>query len=533
MPSPVLIIGAGINGAAIARELVQQRIPMIVVDQGDIASGATAYSSRLIHGGLRYLEYGEFDLVRESLEERTHWLAMAPDFVQPMRFVIPVQTRFGGLWNAASRFLNLPNSLSGKPAKNGRGLWTIRMGLKFYDIYARDKTLPRSCVLSSEQKLPLNPDAAHWQCEYSDAQMLYPERFTVALFQDAAQIAAENGTQFELHTYHQVELRGKQAILKKGAHSQARTQDISNEEVKSWEPPLIINASGAWVDRTLKGLHVESKQLMGGTKGSHFLTSHSGLCEIFHGASVENLVNGPRAVYAEASDGRPVFLIPFANRVLVGTTDEPFLGDPAEAVATPAELEYLVGVVNHLFPHVSLKTTDIDQHYCGVRPLPFVGPSSPSAITRRHWIEQNDASPIPLISIIGGKLTTCRVLAREVVETVCIKLDAPFESVENERPLHDPIKSCSKPPLGTDIFGNVEFGREMIRRAIREEWITCLEDLVERRLMTVFNTTVNRDALVTFAKLMSEEGKINSNDIESQVDQVISTWARRYGKKVV
>src|SRR3954452_2281170 len=120
---PVLILGAGINGAALARELVLNGVPVWVVDQADIASGATAYSSRLIHGGLRYLEYGEFDLVRESLAERTRLLRLAPHLVHPLRLFIPVRNRFGGTWNFLKRFLGLS---AGKPPASGRGRYLVQ-----------------------------------------------------------------------------------------------------------------------------------------------------------------------------------------------------------------------------------------------------------------------------------------------------------------------------------------------------------------------------------------------------------------------
>src|SRR5271154_1893735 len=138
---PVLILGAGINGAALARELALNGVGVVVVDTRDIASGATAYSSRLIHGGLRYLEYGDFSLVRESLGERTRLLKLAPQFVRPLRLFIPVRNRFGGLLSAARRFLGLKDRPHPDRVLH-RGLWTVRFGLWLYDHYARDPTLP-------------------------------------------------------------------------------------------------------------------------------------------------------------------------------------------------------------------------------------------------------------------------------------------------------------------------------------------------------------------------------------------------------
>src|SRR5438128_6446838 len=141
MPASVLILGAGINGAALARELALNGVGVVIVDTRDIAAGATAYSSRLIHGGLRYLEYGDFALGRESLAERTRLLRLAPDFVRPLRLFIPVRNRFGGLRSAARRFIGL-NDRTGSGTLLHRGKWTVRFGLWLYDYYARDPTLP-------------------------------------------------------------------------------------------------------------------------------------------------------------------------------------------------------------------------------------------------------------------------------------------------------------------------------------------------------------------------------------------------------
>src|SRR5262245_53690170 len=194
---PVLILGAGINGAALARELVLNGVPVWVVDTADIASGATAYSSRLIHGGLRYLEYGEFDLVRESLAERTRLLRLAPQFVRPLRLFIPVRGRWSGLWAAARRFLHLRPATSGG-ASGSRGLWLVRTGLWMYDRFARDPLLPeRAMYRADDPRAPaVDLETFRWECAYSDAAIQFPERFVVALLQDARLEAARQGIDF-------------------------------------------------------------------------------------------------------------------------------------------------------------------------------------------------------------------------------------------------------------------------------------------------------------------------------------------------
>ena len=186
----MVILGAGINGCALARELVLNGVSVWLVDTADIAFGATAYSSRLIHGGLRYLEYGEFDLVRESLAERTRLLRLAPQFVRPLRLFIPVANRFGGIIESARRFLL---RRSGK-SSGSRGLWLVRMGLWFYDTYAHDPSLPRHQVHRIDDPCAVSIDDRQfrWLCSYYDAQIAYPERFVLRCSRTRGELPSSN-----------------------------------------------------------------------------------------------------------------------------------------------------------------------------------------------------------------------------------------------------------------------------------------------------------------------------------------------------
>ncbi len=297
------------------------------------------------------------------------------------------------------------------------------------------------------------------------------------------------------------------------------------------------------VDQTLKGLHVESKQLLAGTKGSHFLTSHPGggaLC----GATGAGLISRRKFVdelwRSPCTSGclcrgqrRPAGVrAPFGERVLVGTTDEPFHGDPADAVATPRELEYLVSVVNHLFPDLHLTIDDVEQHYCGVRPLPYVGPSTPAAVTRRHWVEMDMGSTVPLYSIIGGKLTTCRSLAKEVIAMLLGKIGHKEPIRDEKRPILDLAKRHNSPALNEEMLHGTLWSITNVRRIIRDEWVTCLDDLVERRLMLLFDKTIQRKTLVQLARELVAAQKLEADQVDTTVEQVIKTLQRRYGKQV-
>ena len=200
----VLILGAGINGACVARELALNGVDVVIVDRHDIATGATAKSSRLIHGGLRYLEYGDVGLVRESLNERARLLRLAPQFVRPLRLHIPVGRRTGGLIQAAFRFVKLNRIAASFPFSAGRGLWAVRIGLWMYDhLTASDATQRHAVKRTGESKTPaVDPEQYRWLCSYSDAQILAPERFVVALLADAQQAARERGVRCDVLTRH-------------------------------------------------------------------------------------------------------------------------------------------------------------------------------------------------------------------------------------------------------------------------------------------------------------------------------------------
>lgn len=501
--APVLILGGGINGAAIARELLLQGRGVILVEQGDLAGGATAYSSRLIHGGLRYLEYGEFALVRESLRERGLLLANAPEYVRPLRFFIPVQRLTSGLVAAAGKFLRLPFKFKPRP----RGLLVVRSGLWLYDRFAQAPSdaaenyvsLPgaRSHRLEDPVAPRVERKGTLGFCSYSDAQVQFPERFTIGLLRDAAQIARERGLPFAVHTYTRCRLENATAVCEP-LHPAARPPE-------PFAPAAVINATGAWVDLTLERLQVPAERLMGGTKGSHFFTWHPELREQLRDS----------AVYAEAADGRPVFVLPFGERgTLVGTTDLPFTGDPGAAVATEEELEYLLSVVRTLFPQITIDRDDITLHGCGVRPLPFAGKKTPAAVTRRHWLVFQDAAPLPLLSVVGGKLTTCRSLAEETAAAVLNRLGVEFTpGLSKSRPLPP------EPPRPSPAH----LTAENLQPFLAAEFATTLEDVVERRLMWLYEPELDRSQVESVAALRG--------DTASDVQRCLERLAKHFGRE--
>ena len=555
-PGNVLILGAGINGCALARELVLNGVGVTLVDTADIASGATAYSSRLIHGGLRYLEYGEFALVRESLEERTRLLRLAPQFVRPLQLFIPVENRFGGVLASAARFLGLERWLRPGAEHQPRGAWLVRAGLWFYDTYARDPTLPRraSHQLGAPSTPPVNAAKYIGLCSYFDAQVRYPERFTVALVEDARTLAAESGTSFEVLCYQEARLDGRRVAI-------SPVGDGPAVATRFLEPAAIVNATGAWVDLTLRRLHVDAPTLMGGTKGSHFVTTRQGLVHALAG----------RGIYAEAPDGRPVFVLPLGDAALVGTTDEPYAGDPADALCTPHELDYLLATVNEIFPEFALTAEDVELEYSGVRPLPASGDASPASITRRHWLEEHHGAALPIYSIIGGKLTTCRSLAESSTATILKRLGLPVRATSRERPLpggepdaadarREDIARRFAIPLDSvnrlwDLCGSriesvfdelsqsggddwrtplsgTRLPRGFASWVIEHEWVSRLDDLVERRLMLLYEPQLNEACLRELAVQLVASGQLAADRLDDEVQRTIARLAEHFNKRV-
>lgn len=534
-PAPVFILGAGVNGLCVARELVLNRVPVWIADTHDIAFGATAKSSRLIHGGLRYLEYGDFHLVSESLHERDRLLKLAPQYVTPLRLHIPVRRRLGGMIASGLKFLGLGGTRLGKwmNSGGGRGLLTVRFGLWMYDFLARSQAVPRHSVTPTGQSGPQFPVGEFpWSCAYFDAQMERPERFCLALARELQELAQHQGTEFRLLTYHRATLAPDGVVITPRPNSPPPPFAPSPLHLT---PSLIINATGAWGDWTLQELPITAPPLFGGTKGTHIFTQQPQLKEAL----------GGDAVYAEAQDGRLVFLIPVEFGVMVGTTDDRFTDRPEQARSTEAEVAYLLQLANEIFPHVKLTKADIFATCSGVRPLPYSDGSKTAAISRGHSVNEQTANGMPLLTLIGGKLTTCRALGEEVADRVLRHLGVPRTASTRDRivpggenfPADNHAVEATIQDLATTSGESVETCRavwrlvgtraidffsnpgrlssekkttvagthlpcDFVREVIASEWVTTLEDLVERRLLLALEPTLTRETLFALAELL-------------------------------
>lgn len=491
----LVVIGGGINGAGIARDAAERGLDVLLLEQDDFSSGTTAWSSRLIHGGLRYLEYAEISLVFESLHERRRLLEAAPHLVHPLKLVIPVY----------------------RGARRGRAL--IRAGMIAYDLLSLGKELPGHDMLSRRELLAEEPgilaEGLRGAAAYYDAQVPWAERLVIENL-----VAAERAGAV-LRNYCRVE----HLYDGTGAVDGVGYRDLATGEEHRVRAPVVVNAGGPWVDRVLKELPARMPRLMGGTKGSHVVVSP------FPGAPSS-------AFYVEAAaDGRPMFIIPWAGLYLIGTTDIRYSGDPGDARASVEEVDYLLAEVNRVFPGAGLTRESVHYTYCGVRPLPWEeGPEG--AITRRHIIREHDDVAKGLISIIGGKLTTYRHLAEETVDRVarllerdlpdCPTADEPLPggagydeareelatsamigretathllSVYGSRALEIMALASREPELAAVVCVRSGAIAAEVVYSLEREHARTLDDLLQRRMMIGLGPKLGLDALDAVAEV--------------------------------
>lgn len=376
-----IIIGAGINGAGIARDAALRGLRVLLLDKGDLSGGTSSWSSRLIHGGLRYLEHFEFGLVKESLRERELLLRLAPHLVKPLPMLLPIYER------------------------GRRGPLTIRAGMMLYDLLSQGKSLARHKMLKPADTLRrargLNPQGLRGAALYYDAQAEFAERLVI---ENALAARAHGAT---ILTY----ARAESLIVENDAVCGVRLIDLLSSESFAVRSSMTLNVAGPWVDEILTGARASTDKLIGGTKGSHLIV------EKFEGAPAED------ALYVEArADGRPFFILPWNGKFLIGTTDLRYDGDLDRVEASEEEIDYLLEETNRVLPEANLKRESVLYSYAGVRPLPYVHEGAASRITRRHFIHDHGPALKNFRSIVGGKLTTYRNLSEQAVDMIFQKL---------------------------------------------------------------------------------------------------------------
>ncbi|MEW1819738.1 glycerol-3-phosphate dehydrogenase/oxidase [Arthrobacter sp. NPDC080031] len=423
----VLIIGGGINGVGTFRDLALQGVDVALVERGDYCQGASGASSHMIHGGIRYLENGEFRLVQESVVERNRLLKIAPHYVKPLQTTIPIFSTFSGILSAPTRFLT---HKQGKPKE--RGAFLIKLGLSMYDFFSRDGgSVPRH-QFSGRQKalaeLPKLHPGIKYAATYFDASVHNPERLTLDVLQDGEKAGIGSGLpggSARASNYVSL-LPTDPAAESAGPAGAVLLRDELTGEEFSFQADVIVNTTGAWVDLTNEAMGAASR-FMGGTKGSHIVLDHPELLAAC----------GGREIFFEHTDGRIVLIYPMGDRVLVGTTDVE--ADMAQdAVCTEAEIDYFFDLVGHVFPSITVERSHIVYSFAGVRPLPRHDDTQPGFVSRDYRIERSErkasgasaagdltaagGKAAVVLSLIGGKWTTFRALAEHLSNDVLREL---------------------------------------------------------------------------------------------------------------
>ena len=456
----LLVIGGGINGCGIARDAAGRGLSVLLVERGDLAGATSSASSKLIHGGLRYLEHYEFRLVREALAEREVLLRLAPHIIRPMRFVLPHRPEM-------------------------RPRWMIRAGLFLYDHLARRVSLPGAesvPVRTHPWGAPLRPEIraafAYSDCWVEDARLVVLN----------AKDAARRGEQIAVRTAFLGAERGPDAWT-------CRLRDMVTDQERLVRARAVANAAGPWVlqaEAALRGGAAPSGPRVRLVRGSHIV--------------LPALYEGEQAYILQNDDRRVVFVIPFEGRFsLVGTTDMPHEGDPAEARCTPEEAAYLCAAVARQF-RTAPRVEDIVWSYAGVRPLHDDGAADPAAVTRDYMLAVDHGPGAPLLSVIGGKITTYRRLAEEAVGRIGAALG---------RGAGTPWTATAPLPGGDFAGGLAALEAAM---AHRHPWLPAP---LLRRLLRAYGTET--EALLDGARTLGDLGQdLGAGLTERELD-----WLRR------
>jgi len=364
----VIVIGGGINGCGIANDAAGRGLHVLLCEQGDLACSTSSNSSKLIHGGLRYLEHYEFKMVKDALAEREVLINNAHHIIWPLRFILPHRPHL-------------------------RPRWMIQAGLFLYDYLSKRNTLKKSCGVSFDSNSPLVDDMKKG-FEYSDGWV------------DDARLVVLNAVSARQHGASiRTQNRCVKAIREKD-HWVVDLLDTQTQAVASVKCKMLVNAAGPWVaDLFAHIIHAKAPQNVRLIKGSHIV--------------VPKLHDQPQAYILQNEDQRIVFVIPYEDDFsLIGTTDIEVKQDPAEVSISDAEIDYLIDITNKHFKH-KITRNDIVHTYSGVRPLLDDESASAQAITRDYTLEiDTTENKAPLLSVFGGKITTYRKLAEAATDKI-------------------------------------------------------------------------------------------------------------------
>jgi len=425
-PFDVVVVGAGINGVGIAQDAALRGLRVVLLEQDDLCSGVSAWSGRLVHGGLRYLEQYDFGLVHESLSERERLFRLAPHLVKPVPLMVPIYKH------------------------NRRPGWMVELGMIAYDTLSLRKTPPTHRFLTRTRTERRFAGAAteglSGSVVFYDGQVEAAERLCVELAVDAKAAGAVIATK----------VRVDAPLIENGRVVGVRATDRLTGEQTEVRAPLVYNVAGAAIDRLLVGDGVPVQpRLNGGTKGSHLIV------DPFPGAPTD-------VVYYESRlDGRLVLIIPWAGRYMIGTTDIRFEGDPDDARCDIGEVDYLLGEVNALIPRANLTLDDVLYTFSGVRPLPYVPDKAESSVPRSHVLHDHSASGLPgLVTVVGGKLTTYRQLAEDAVDDAFSRLGRTAPACPTRKRRYIGAQMVDVPTLTAALKGRTGLPDAQLKRLV-------------------------------------------------------------------
>lgn len=542
----VLIVGAGINGIGTFRDLALNGVDVLLVDRTDFCSGASAASSHMAHGGIRYLENGEFRLVREAVGERNRMIQNAPHIVKPLPTTVPMFKHFSGLLNAPFKFLGWLD----KPSE--RGSLVIKIGLMFYDAFTGPtRTVPRHTFRGRAQSLErwprLNP-AVRTTATYFDGSILNPERLALEVLLDGE---ADGG-----RTLNYVSLVG-------GGGNTVTLCDELTGSTFDLRPKLVINASGAWIDAANGSLGL-STRFIGGTKGSHLVLNHPELRQAI----------GENEFFFENKDGRIVLIFPLYDKVIVGTSDIP-VENADNVKCTEEEVDYFLGMIARVFPDIKVGREHIVFRFSGVRPLAHTGSvKTTGQITRDHHVQvvEGDWTGLgfPVYSLVGGKWTSFRAFSEQVTDKALAFLGMLRQKSTRELPIGggrnyprtpdeqkrylDGLAAWTGCSTGRvqSLFNRYgtraesvalfitkqadqplkslpDYSRREIAFLALHEKIVHLEDLVLRRSMLGMLGQLTRPALNELAEIVGESLGWTGEQVKAEASRTLDLLATRHG----
>jgi glycerol-3-phosphate dehydrogenase len=456
----LLIIGGGIVGAGIARDAALRGLSVALVEQRDLASGTTSRPTRLIHGGLRYLELFDFGLVRSDMRERETLLRIAPHLVFPLAFLLPLYR--------PTPFYRLK----------------LRVGMFLYDLLSLDKSLPKRRRLGRRETLAaepnLDPEGLSGSWRFYDAQVPFVERLVI----ENATDAAAHGALVLNHARAIGYLRDGDRVTGARVHDAIGGTDL---EIRA---RCTVNATGPWLDETVQPLRRAGKPLLRLTKGTHLL--------------VPRATEQAHVLFAKR-DGRLFFVLPWNGYTMVGTTDTDYVGDPGDAEASVEDVEYLRSEAARAFPRASLDR--IHFTWAGVRALVRVEGVAEGEVSRKHAILDHERSDgiAGVFSVIGGKITAYRLIAEEITDLVAKRLGSVERSTTAERPLPGatPAATSGDPSLAAVVCEHSAATRGEVVRAIRDEWAVTIGDVLLRRTAIGLGACQGLDCLDDIAALIA------------------------------